>query len=78
MANVCEVTGKGPMAGNNVSHSLRRTKRRFYPNLHKRRFWLPSEQRYVTLKVSNHGLRIIDKKGIELIWKEIKQRKKDN
>lgn len=78
MANVCEVTGKGPMAGNNVSHSLRRTKRRFYPNLHKRRFWLPSEQRYVTLKVSNHGLRIIDKKGIEVIWKEIKQRKKED
>jgi len=76
MANMCEVTGKGPMAGNNVSHSLRRTKRRFYPNLHKRRFWLPSEQRYITLKVSNHGLRIIDKKGIEVVWKEIKQRKK--
>ncbi len=76
MANVCEVTGKGPMAGNNVSHSLRRTKRRFYPNLHKRRFWLPSEQRYITLKVSNHGLRIIDKKGIEVVWKEIKKRKK--
>ena len=76
MANVCEVTGKGPMAGNNVSHSLRRTKRRFHPNLHKRRFWLPSEQRYITLKVSNHGLRIIDKRGIEVVWKEIKKRKK--
>ncbi len=78
MANMCEVTSKKTMAGNNVSHSIRRTKRRFHPNLHKRRFWVPSLQRYVSLTVSSKGIRIIDKKGIEAVLAEIKQRKRED
>jgi len=67
MARVCQVTGKKPMAGNNVSHAHRKTKRRFLPNLQSRRFWLESEKRWVRLRLSNAGLRTIDKKGIETV-----------
>ncbi|HEY5703418.1 MAG: 50S ribosomal protein L28 [Gammaproteobacteria bacterium] len=67
MSRVCQVTGKRPMAGNNVSHANNRTRRRFLPNLHERRFWLESESRWVKLKVSNQGLRTIDKQGIDTV-----------
>ena len=67
MARVCQVTGKRPVTGNNVSHAKNRTKRRFLPNLHQHRFWLESEKRFVTLRVSSKGMRIIDKKGIEAV-----------
>ena len=65
MSRTCQVTGKRPTVGNNVSHAHTKTKRRFLPNLHKKRIWVPSEQRYVTLRVSARGLRTIDKIGIE-------------
>lgn len=74
MSKVCQVTGKGPMSGNNVSHAKNRTRRRFLPNLHERRFWLPSEKRWVRIKVSIHGLRTIDKKGIEIVVTELRAR----
>jgi large subunit ribosomal protein L28 len=77
MSKICEVTGKKPMSGNNVSHAKNHTRRRFEPNLHTKRFWVPSLSRFVKLRVSNHGLRIIDKKGIEVVLDEIKARKKD-
>ena len=76
MSRVCEVTGKRPLAGNNVSHANNKTRRRFLPNLQKRRFWVPSEERYVTLTVSSKGMRIIDKLGIEAVLKKIKLSKK--
>lgn len=75
MSQVCEVTGKCPQYGNKVSHSNRKTRRRFNPNLHVRRFWVESEKRYVTLRVSAKGLRIIDKNGIESVLADIKERK---
>ena len=65
MSRVCQVTGKRPMAGNNVSHAKNRTRRRFEPNLHTHRFWIESEKRFVKLRVSTKGMRIIDKNGIE-------------
>ena len=74
MSMVCQVTGKRPMSGNNVSHANNKTRRRFLPNLHKRRFWVEGEKRYVTLTVSAKGLRTIDKKGIEVILEEIRNR----
>jgi len=74
MSRVCQVTGKRPMAGNNVSHANNRTRRRFLPNLHSRRFWLEDENRWVRLRVSGKGLRIIDKKGIETVLEEIRAR----
>lgn len=74
MARVCQVTGKGPMSGNNVSHAHNKTKRRFLPNLHSHRFWVESENRFVKLRVSNHGLRIVDKKGIDNVLAEIRSR----
>ena len=74
MSRVCQVTGKRPMSGNNVSHAKNRTRRRFLPNLHSRRFWLEDENRWVRLRVSGKGLRIIDKKGIEAILEEIRAR----
>ncbi len=77
MSQVCEVTGKRPMVGNNVSHAKNRTKRRFIPNLHVRRFWLEAEKRFVKLRVSMKGLRIIDKLGIEEVLKRIEERKKE-
>lgn len=75
MSQVCEVTGKKPQYGNNVSHSKRHTRRRFNPNLHDRRFWVESENRFVNLRVSAKGLRIIDKVGIEAVLADIKERK---
>lgn len=74
MSRVCQVTGKGPMSGNNVSHAHNKTRRRFLPNLHNHRFWVESEKRYVKLRVSSHGMRIIDKKGIEAVLKEMRAR----
>ncbi|MGI9307334.1 MAG: 50S ribosomal protein L28 [Gammaproteobacteria bacterium] len=67
MSRVCQITGKGAMSGNNVSHANNKNKRVFLPNLHKKRFWLPSEKRHITLRVSAHGIRIIDKNGIEAV-----------
>lgn len=75
MSRVCEVTGKRPMAGNNVSHAKNKTRRRFKPNLQNKRFWLESEGRFVSLTVSQHGRRIIDKKGIEAVLADIEARK---
>jgi large subunit ribosomal protein L28 len=72
MARVCQVTGKNPMVGHNVSHSNRKTKRRFLPNLQTRRLWLASEKRFVKLRVSAHGLRIIEKKGIEQVISKLR------
>ena len=74
MSKVCQVTGKRPITGNNVSHAKNRTKRRFLPNLHRHRFWLESEKRFVSLRVSSKGMRIIDKKGIEIIVAELRGR----
>ena len=67
MAKVCQVTGKKPMAGNNVSHANNRTKRRFLPNLQSKRFWVESEKRFVRLRVSANGMRSIDKNGIDAV-----------
>ena len=74
MSKVCQVTGKRPITGNNVSHAKNRTKHRFLPNLHRHRFWLESEKRFVTLRVSSKGMRIIDKKGIATIVDELRSR----
>ena len=65
MSKICQVTGKSPMSGNNVSHAHNKTRRRFLPNLQNKRFWLEKEKRFVRLKVSAKGLRIIDKHGLE-------------
>lgn len=67
MSKVCQVTGKRPVTGNNVSHAHNKTKRRFVPNLHHKRFWVESESRFVRLRVSAKGMRIIDKKGIDAV-----------
>ncbi len=72
MARVCQVTGKKPQTGNNVSHANNRTKRRFLPNLQYRRFWIESEKRWVRLRVTNAGLRTIDKNGIEVVLAELR------
>ena len=72
MSRVCQVTGKRPMYGNNVSHAKNRTRRRFLPNLHTHRFWVDSEKRYVKLRVSSKGMRIIDKKGIDQVLADIR------
>ncbi len=74
MARVCQVSGKRPSSGNNVSHAHNKTRRRWLPNLHSHRFWLPSEKRFVRLRVSSYGLRIIDKKGIETVVGEMRAR----
>ncbi len=74
MSRVCQVTGKRPATGHHVSHSNIKTKRRFLPNLHKHRFWVETEQRYVTLRLSPKGMRIIDKKGIEAVLAEMRGR----
>jgi len=74
MAKVCQVTGKKPMSGNNVSHAKNRTRRRFLPNIHSHRFWVENENRFVRLKVSANGMRIIDKKGIDAVLKDLRQR----
>jgi large subunit ribosomal protein L28 len=74
MTRICQVTGKRPITGNNVSHAKNRTRRRFLPNLHQHRFWLQSEKRFVSLRVSGKGMRIIDKKGIEQVLADIRAR----
>ncbi len=74
MSRVCQVTGKRPVTGNNVSHANNKTRRRFLPNLHYHRFWVDSEQRFVRLRVSSSGMRIIDKKGIESVLSDIRTR----
>lgn len=74
MSRICQVTGKRPMSGNNVSHAHNKTRRRFLPNLHTQRFWVESENRWVKLRVSRKGMRIIDKKGIEMVLNEIRSR----
>jgi large subunit ribosomal protein L28 len=74
MARVCQVTGKKAMSGHNVSHANNKTKRRFNPNLHERRFWVASEKRWVKLKVSTNALRTIDKNGIDAILADLRAR----
>ena len=74
MSRVCQVTGKRPMRGNNVSHANNKTKRRFLPNLHYRRLWVESEKRWVSLRLSSNGLRTIDKKGIDAVLVELRAR----
>ena len=74
MSKVCQVTGKKPMFGNNVSHANNKTRRKFNVNLQKKKFWVPEENRYITLRLSMHGLRIINKKGITRVIKEIRAR----
>ena len=74
MSRVCQVTGRGPMTGNNVSDANNKTRRRFNINLQTRRLWVPSENRFVTLRISNHGLRIIDKVGIEKVLETLRAR----
>lgn len=74
MSRICQVTGKKPMVGNNVSHANNKTKRRFLPNLHRQRFWVASENRWVRLRVSTRGLRIIDKKGIDTVLADLRAR----
>lgn len=75
MARVCEVTGKKPMTGHHVSHANNKTKRRFMPNLQRRRFWVESEKRWITLRLTNAGLRTIDKNGIDAVLAKIRARK---
>jgi large subunit ribosomal protein L28 len=74
MSRVCQVTGKGPTVGNNVSHAKNRTKRRLLPNLHHHRFWVEAEKRFVRLRVSSKGMRIIDKVGIDAVLADIRSR----
>jgi len=74
MSRVCQVTGKKPMRGNHVSHANNKTLRRFLPNLHHRRFWVEGENRWVSLRVSQAGLRTIDKKGIDVVLAELRSR----
>lgn len=75
MARVCDITGKKVISGNNVSHAHNKTRRKFYPNLHKKRFYIPEEDRWVTLKVSSKALKTINKKGISAVLKELKEEK---
>ena len=74
MSRVCQVTGTGPTAGNNVSHANNRTRRRFLPNLHTHRFWVESEKRWVKLRLSRSGLRLIDKRGIDEVLADLRKR----
>ena len=74
MARVCQVTGKRPMVGNNVSHANNKTKRRFIPNLQYRRFWVESEKRWVRLRITNAALRTIDKVGIDFVLADLRAR----
>ena len=74
MSKICQVTGKKPMFGNNVSHANNKTRRKFNVNLQKKKFWVPEENRYITLRLSMHGLRIINKKGISRVVKELRER----
>jgi large subunit ribosomal protein L28 len=70
MSRVCQLTGKRPRSGNNVSHANNKTKRKFYPNLHKKRFYIPEEDKWITLKVSSQALRTINKNGIAAVLKK--------
>ena len=74
MSRTCQVTGKSPAVGNNVSHAKNRTRRRFLPNLHSHRFWVESEKKFVKLKVSTKGMRIIDKQGIDAVLVDVRAR----
>ncbi|SFB38530.1 50S ribosomal protein L28 [Azotobacter beijerinckii] len=74
MSRVCQVTGKGPVTGNNISHANNKTRRRFLPNLQHHRFWVESEKRFVRLRVSAKGMRIIDKRGIDIVLSELRAR----
>ncbi|MFZ0254369.1 MAG: 50S ribosomal protein L28 [Gammaproteobacteria bacterium] len=74
MARVCQITGKRPATGNNVSHAHNKTRRRFLPNLHTHRLWVESEKRWVKLRISSKGLRLIDKKGIDVVLAELRRR----
>jgi large subunit ribosomal protein L28 len=74
MSRICQVTGKRRIVGHNVSHANNKTKRLFNPNLHEKRFWVESEKRWVRLRVSSHGLRIIDKRGIDAVLADLRQR----
>ncbi|MDG2285144.1 MAG: 50S ribosomal protein L28 [Alphaproteobacteria bacterium] len=74
MARECQITGKRVMSGNNVSHANNKTKRVFKPNLHNKRFWVKSENRWVRLRISHQGLRIIDKKGIDVVLADLRSR----
>lgn len=74
MSRVCQVTGKKPMSGNNVSHANNRTRRRFMPNLHDRKLWVETEKRFVRLRLSSQGLRLIDKKGIDAVLADMRAR----
>lgn len=74
MSRVCQVTGKAPMTGNNVSHAKNHTRRRFLPNIHSHRFWVESEKRFVRLQVSTKGMRIIDKLGIDQVLSDLRAR----
>jgi len=72
MSRVCQVTGKKPMVGHTVSHANNKRKKRFLPNLHTHRFWVDSEKKFVSLRVSANALRTIDKKGIEAVLKDVR------
>ncbi len=72
MARVCQVTGKKPMVGNNVSHAQNKTRRRFLPNLQNRKFWVESENRWVSLRITNAALRTIDKNGIDAVLADLR------
>ena len=74
MSKICQVTGKKVAVGNNVSHSKRRTKRKFYPNLFKKKYYLPEEERWISLKISAAGIRLISKKGLNQTLKEAKEK----
>jgi large subunit ribosomal protein L28 len=74
MSQVCQVTGKRPITGNNVSHAHNKTRRRFSPNLHYHRFWVEREKRFVRLRVSAKGIRVIDKRGIDVVLGELRAR----
>jgi len=74
MSRVCQVTGKKPVSGNNVSHANSRTRRRFLPNLHTHKFWVESENRWVKLRISTKGMRIIDKNGIDAVIADMRKR----
>jgi len=74
MSRVCQVTGKGPVTGNNISHANNKTRRRFLPNLQYHRFWVESEKRFVRLRVSAKGMRVIDKRGIDVVLSELRAR----
>ena len=74
MSKVCQVTGKRPMSGNNVSHATNRTRRRFEPNLHSHRFWIEDEKRFIKLRLSAKGIRIVDKLGINKVLEDIRKR----